>query len=452
MTAMNDFENAPPWRLLLKYSIPSIVASSVQAIYNIVDRIYIGKALGTDALAGLTLTFPIFILSIAIGVLLGNGSSSIISIRLGEKNKESAEQTLGNTFGLFGIFGIIVSVLGVIFIKPLLTLVGATEVTMPYAYNYLIWFLPFMMFDFMAMGTNGCIRSEGNPNLAMKIAVTGALINIVLDPIFLFGFNMGVKGVAIATAIARIYTAGSVIYHFTLSKNHYLKLKRVNLFPKWHIVKPMLAIGVSPFSMNLATTLVAVFTNRALLAHGNDVALGALGAIQSIFIMIETPLRGLMMAGQPIIGFNYGAKVYDRVKKTLQVSYLYSLVISSIGFFVIFIFGRFMVSLFSKGDSNLIDIGYNGLRIYMLMIPLVGLHMMSVMYFQAINKPAKAIILNLLRKVIIYLPLLAILPRYFGLNGVWGTVPVSDFLATVVALAFIYNEFKSEKMDLSLAG
>jgi len=175
---------------------------------------------------------------------------------------------------------------------------------MPYAYEYLIWFLPFMAVDFMAMGTNGCIRSEGNPHLAMKIAVTGALINIVLDPVFLFVFHMGVKGVAIATVIARIYTAGSVIWHFTLSKNHYLKLKRKNLMPKWEIVKPMLAIG-------------------------------ALGAIQSIFIMVETPLRGLMMAGQPIIGYNFGAKIYKRVKSTLKVSYLYSLIISLTGFAIV---------------------------------------------------------------------------------------------------------------------
>ena len=206
---------------------------------------------------------------------------------------------------------------------------------MPYAYEYLIWFLPFMAVDFMAMGTNGCIRSEGNPHLAMKIAVTGALINIVLDPVFLFVFHMGVKGVAIATVIARIYTAGSVIWHFTLSKNHYLKLKRKNLMPKWEIVKPMLAIGASPFTMNLATTVITVFMNRSLLMYGNNVAIGALGAIQSIFIMVETPLRGLMMAGQPIIGYNFGAKIYKRVKSTLKVSYLYSLIISLTGFAIV---------------------------------------------------------------------------------------------------------------------
>ncbi len=445
MKAIKEFETIAPWRLLLKYSIPSIVASSVHAIYNIVDRIYIGKALGTDALAGLTITFPIFILSIAIGVLLGNGSSSIISIRLGEKNKEVAEKTLGNTIGLYTILGVIVAVLGSLFIKPLLRIVGADEITMPYAYEYLVWFLPFMAFDFMAMGTNGSIRSEGNPHLAMKIAVSGALINIILDPIFLFVFHLGVKGVAIATVLARIITASCVLWHFTVSKHRYLTLRKKYLIPQWHIVKPMLAIGVSPFSMNLATTLVAVFTNRALIAHGDAVALGALGAIQSIFVMIETPLRGLMMAGQPIIGFNFGAKIYDRVKKTLKVSYLYSLVISIIGFLAVNIFGRFLVSLFSKGDSDLIEIGYSGLRIYMMMIPLVGIHMMTVMYFQAVNKPAKAIFLNLLRKVIIYLPVLMILPRLYGLTGVWATVPVADFISTVTAIGLIYFEVKSQR-------
>lgn len=283
------FTKTNPWKLLLKYSIPAIIATSVQALYNIVDRIYIGKGLGTEALAGITLTFPVFIFSIAIAVLVSNGASSIISIRLGEGKKDEAEQTLGNTFGLFVIVGFFVTTLSIIFLKPILHLVGATDATMPYAYNYLIWFLPFMTSDFLAMGTNGSIRSEGNPNLAMRIAIIGTVLNIILDPIFLFVLNLGVQGVAMATSIARLVTMSMVIYHFTKGKSRHLTLYKKYMIPKWHIFKPMLAIGISPFSMNLATTFVAVFSNRALLANGGNMAIGAFGQYK-VFLLCSKHL------------------------------------------------------------------------------------------------------------------------------------------------------------------
>ena len=445
MTLTDRFENSKIWRLLLHYSIPTIIASSVHALYNIVDRIYIGKALGTDALAGVTLTFPIFILSIALGVLVGNGSATVISIKLGEKDKKTAELALGNTIGLFIIIGLFVTFCSIFFLKPMLYTVGATAKTFPYAYKYLIWFLPFMVFDFLAMGTNGAIRSEGNPHLAMKIAITGAFLNIILDPIFLFVFKMGVQGIALATAISRITTASLVIYHFTLSKHRLLTLHLKNLIPQWQLTKRMLAIGVAPFSMNLATTFVTVFSNRALLANGGDIAIGALGAIQSVFIVIETPLRGLMMAGQPIIGYNYGAKLYGRVKETLKYAYLYSLVISCVGLSGVLIFGKSLISLFSKGDMELINIGSHGLTLFMVMIPFAGLHMMSAMYYQAVGKPKKAIFLNLLRKVFIFLPALFILPKFIGLDGVWLATPIADFTAAIVAILFIYNEIMKKR-------
>ncbi len=439
------FTKTNPWKLLLNYSIPAVIATSVQALYNIVDRIYIGKGLGTDALAGVTITFPVFILSIAIAVLVGNGSSSIISIRLGEGKKDQAEHTLGNVFGLFILAGIIVTTLGITFLKPVLTLVGATDVTMPYAYNYLIWFLPFMTTDFLAMGTNGVIRSEGNPKLAMRIAIIGTVLNIILDPIFLFVFNLGVQGVAMATSISRLVTMAMVIYHFTKGKSRHLTLYRKYLFPKWHIFKPMLAIGLSPFSMNLATTFVAIFSNRALLTHGGSMAIGAFGAIQSIFVMFETPLRGLMMGAQPVIGYNFGAKLHDRVSSLLKASYIYSLLISLTGLLLVFFFGNTLVSMFSKGDPELVKMGTSGLKIYLALIPLVGLHMMTVMYYQAIGKAKQAITLNLLRKIIIFLPALFILPNYFGLKGVWAATPIADGIACIIALAMIYYELKSWK-------
>jgi putative MATE family efflux protein len=446
------FTKTNPWKLLLSYSIPAVIASSVQALYNIVDRIYIGKALGTEALAGVTLTFPVFILSIAIAVLVGSGSAAIISIRLGEGKKDEAEHTLGNIFGLFILAGILVTTLGILFLRPILHLVGATEATMPYAYSYLIWFLPFITSDFLAMGTNGSIRSEGNPQLAMRIAVIGTVMNIILDPIFLFVFDLGVQGVAMATSLSRLVTMSMVIYHFTRGKSRHLTLYKTNMFPKWHIFKPMLAIGLSPFSMNLATTFVAIFSNRALLNHGGSMAIGAFGAIQSIFVMFETPLRGLMMGAQPVIGYNFGAKLHDRVISLLKAAYSYSLIISIVGLFSVLVLGETIVSLFSRGDPELVKMGANGLRIYLALLPLVGIHMMTVMYYQAIGKAKEAITLNLLRKVIIFLPALFIFPLYLGLDGVWLATPIADGLACLIALSMIYYELKGyNKLERVLA-
>ncbi|MBN1968664.1 MAG: MATE family efflux transporter [Candidatus Delongbacteria bacterium] len=440
-----ELEQKPIWKLLIKYSVPSIVASTIQSLYNIVDRIYIGKALGTEALAGVTLVFPIFILSIAIGVLIGSGSSATISLKLGEKKIEEAEQTLGNTFSLFMIAAVFVTIFSLFFLTPLLNLVGATEATFPYAYDYLIWFLPFIFFDFLAMGTNGCIRSEGNPNIAMLIAMSGAVLNIILDPIFLFTFNMGVSGVAMATAISRIVTSSLVFWYFTKSKRRVLTLRLRNLKISWITIKPMISIGTSPFLMNLATTLVTVLLNRVLIKNGGATALGALGAIHSIMMIIETLFFGLMMGSQPVIGYNYGAKLIPRVKEGIKFSSLYAVLVATLGLFTFYIFSDSLILVFSKNDMSLIELGSNGLRISIMMIPFTGLNMMIAMYFQAIGKPKESIIINLSRKVLIYIPALFILPTFFNLDGVWAATPTSELLGFSVVAFLLSREIK--KLD-----
>ncbi len=443
MEHLKQMETRSVWKLLLAFSIPTIIASTVHALYNIVDRIYIGKALGTDALAGVTITFPIFILSIALGVLLGTGSSAIISIRLGEKKRDKAEKTLGNTFGLFSIIGVLVSIIALTFLEPLLKIVGADAVTMPYATQYMTWFLPFMMFDFLAMGTNGCIRAEGNPRLAMVIAASGAIMNIILDPLFLFVFKWGVSGIALATGLSRLFTACWVFWHFRAGKSRHLTVHFSDLKPVWGIVKPVIIIGLAPFSMMLATSMVSVFLNRHLVEYGGVLAVGALGAIQSIFMIVETPLRSIMMAGQPIIGYNFGAGLHRRVIESIKVSFVYSLVISISGFAFIMIFPGLLISMFSKGDAALISIGSTGLKIFLSMLPFVGLHMMATMYYQAVNKPKEAILLNMLRKVIFFLPALFIFPRFLQLNGVWIATPVADLLACIIAMFMIRKSLKN---------
>ncbi len=442
MKQVDEFRSMDVTRVLLKYSIPAVISTSVQALYNIVDRIYIGKGLGTDALAGVTLTFPIFILSIAIGVLFGAGNSAVISLNLGEQKKEEAEKALGSTFFLYFLLGCAVAVGGTLFLHPLLRLVGATDVTMAYAKRYLSIFLPFMATDFMAMGTNGAIRSEGNPRLAMIIAVSGALINIVLDPLFLFVFHWGVAGVAWATVLSRIVTAGVVIFHFTLSRRRYLTLRLRFFRINGPLVMRMISIGMAPFLFNLATTFVAVFGNRALLRYGSDLALGALGAVMSLFMIIQTPIRGVQMGAQPILGYNYGARLYGRVRSILMRGYLFGLAIAFLGLAAVWLFGGSLIGLFSRGDRELIDMGRRGLDIYLAMIPLLSIQMISVIYFQSVGKAFKAVILNIGQSTLFYLLPLGLLPVRFGLDGVWAATPVSHLLGGLLGMALIIPELK----------
>lgn len=441
MSQITDFEEMPVTRVMLKYSIPAVVAASVQALYNIVDRIYIGKGLGTEALAGVTLTFPVFILSIAIGVLFGMGSSAVISLKLGEKKKDEAEEVIGTTLFLFFILGCSVAVLGIFFLEPILRLVGATEVTMPYAKSYLSIFLPFMATDFMAMGMNGTIRSEGNPQLAMIISVGGALINIILDPLFLFVFHWGVAGVAWATVLARIITAAVVILHFTLGKSRYLTFHRKDFRMNFPLARKMASIGMAP-AFNLATTFAAVFSNRALVKYGGDLAMGALGAIMSIFMIIQTPIRGVQMGSQPLIGYNYGARLYHRVRQILHRAYLSGVIIALIGLGGVFLFGGNLVSLFSRGDAALIAMGRRGLNLYLAFIPLMAVQMISVTYFQSVGKPLRAIILNMAQSTVFFLIPLWILPPCLGLDGIWWATSLSHLLGGFTGIAYIIPEMR----------
>jgi putative MATE family efflux protein len=442
MSQITDFERTPVTRVMFKYSIPAVVAASVQALYNIVDRIYIGKGLGTEALAGVTLTFPVFILSIAIGVLFGMGSSAVISLKLGEKKKDEAEAVIGTTLFLFFVLGCSVAVLGILLLEPILRLVGATDATMPYAESYLSIFLPFMATDFMAMGMNGTIRSEGNPRLAMTISVSGALINIILDPLFLFVFHWGVAGVAWATVLARIITAGVVILHFTTGKSRYLTFHWKDFRLNVSLARKMASIGMAPALFNLATTFVAVFSNRALVRYGGDRAVGALGAVMSIFMIIQTPIRGIQMGAQPLIGYNYGARLYDRVRQILHRAYLFGIIISLAGLGAAFLYGGNLVSLFSRGDDILVSMGKRGLNLYLAFIPFMAVQMITVTYFQSVNKPLRAILLNMAQSTVFYLIPLWILPQYLGLDGIWWSTSLSHLLGGILGIAYIVPEIR----------
>ena len=430
-------------KLLMKFSIPAIVGMLVNALYNVVDRIFIGHiggGVGKLALTGVTVTFPISTIIMAFGMLVGIGTAALISIKLGQRKKEEAEHILGNAFTLIIITSLMVTALGLIFLEPMLLKFGASKATLPYAKEYITIILIGVVFQNIGFGLNNTIRSEGNPRVAMFTMLIGGILNTILDPIFIFVFHMGTRGAAIATVISQAANTIWVLSYF-FSGNSVLKIRSKNLKLDRKVVKSIFAIGMSPFSMQLAASIVTIISNRSLVKYGGDLALGAMGVVMSIAMMVLMPIFGINQGSQPIIGYNYGAQKYDRVKHALKSAILAATAITTTGFIIIQLFPRQLISVFNK-DPELIAIGVHGIRVYLFMLPIVGFQIVSSNYFQAIGKAKISIFLGLSRQVIILIPLLFILPRFFGLNGVWISGPSSDAIASIITAIFLFIEIR----------
>jgi putative MATE family efflux protein len=426
-------------KLLMKFSIPAIVGMLVNALYNIVDRIFIGRV-DTLALSGVTITFPISIIIMAFGMLVGIGAAALISIRLGQQKKEAAEHILGNAFTLIIIISLIVTILGLVFLQPMLLIFGASKATLPYAKQYITIILIGTVFQSIGFGLNNIIRAEGNPRIAMFTMLIGGILNTILDPIFIFVFHMGTRGAAIATVISQIVNTIWVLYYFIGGKS-VLKICYKNLKLDMKVVKSIFAIGMSPFSMQLAASLVTIISNKSLVKYGSDVSLGAMGAIMSIAMLVLMPIFGINQGCQPIIGYNYGAKRYDRVKHALKLAILAATAITTTGFIIIQLFPEQLINIFSN-DPALIAVGAQGIRIHLFMLPVIGFQIVSSNYFQAVGKAKISIFLGLSRQVIILIPLLFILPRFFDLNGVWASSPSSDAISSILTAVFLFVEIR----------
>lgn len=433
-------------KLLMEFSIPAIIASVVFALYNIVDRIYIGQGLGAYAITGVSICFPIFTIFIAIGMLIGQGGGSLVSIKLGEGKKDEAEKILTNVFVLFTVASIIIMAVSITFLDNLLIIFGATSNTIMYAREYMSIINYLVFFQFVAMGMNNMIRAEGNAKMAMKTMLLGAIINIILDPIFIFYFNWGIKGAALATAFANLISAIWVFHYFTKG-NSSMKLKMEHIIPDMEIVKKIIKIGVSPFSLQITTSLVAVIANKALLNYGGDLAIGAMGIINSIMMIMVMVIAGINAGAQPIMGFNYGAKRYDRVKEALKLAIISSMILAGLLFISIFLNAELFIKMFNKESEELTRIGANGIKIFMSMIVLNAFYTIGANYFQAINQAMKSVVLNLGRQLVLFIPLLIILPKYFGLNGVWLSVPISDFIIAIVTFFMLNESMKKMKLQ-----
>ncbi len=428
-------------RLMLKYFIPAFVGVFVNALYNIVDRIFIGQGVGAMALSGISVIFPVMLIMMAFGMLIGIGAGVLVSINMGRRDIGKAERVLGNSFMLMILVSGLISLIGFLIKDPMLRSFGATPETIEYANDYLDIILVGVIFQVVGFSLNNVIRSEGNARIAMYSMLLSAGTNIILDPIFIFVFDLGVKGAAYATIISMILLSVWVLIHFR-SNRSVVKIRPQYFKLESSIVKEILLIGMAPFFMQIANSVVQGMLNTKLIKFGGDLAVGAMGIVNSVVTLIIMSIVAINMASQPIIGFNYGAEDTRRVKDTLRIAMIAATIISVGAFAFVEAIPDVIVRLFNAEDPELLQIGSEGLRLALLALPLVGFQVVVGNFFQSVGKAKIATLLTLLRQVIVLIPLIYILPNFYGLPGIWISLPISDVCSAMVVTFFITREWR----------
>ena len=431
--------------LLLKYSVPAILAMMVTSLYNTVDRAFIGsiKDVGALAISGLGVTMPLFTILGAFCVGIAIGGSTNISIKLGEGNKDEAEKILGSTFALELVVGIIMVLIGLFFLDNILYMFGASNDTIKYARDYMSVIFAGAWFNLPGFALNSAIRAEGNPNLAAKMMIITCILNLILDPLFIFGFDMGIKGAALGTVICQLVTFLWSAHYFILGKSN-LKLKVKNIKLKRNLLKIIVVIALTPFFMELAAGSIHLVTNRVLKIYGGDLAIGAMTAVTSISLLFLMPVFGLSQGMQTIIAYNHGAKEYERTKKTLLLAILVSIIILTIGLIAIKLFPELFVGIFTN-DAILMRLAVDGINKYILTLPTIGISILGAMYFQSTGNAKISMFLSLLRQVIILIPVIILVPKLYGLNGVWISQPIADIGSMIIIGLFLLREFRKTK-------
>lgn len=442
MKNIDELREAHVGRLMLKYFIPAFIGVFVNALYNIVDRIFIGQGVGAEALSGISVIFPVMLIMMGFGMLIGIGTGVYVSINLGKNKLERAEKTLGTGFMLMMIVSVIIMIVTYALKVPILRSFGSTEVTFQYANDYLDIVLGGVAFMVIGFSLNNVIRSEGNARVAMTSMILSSVVNIILDPIFIFWLDMGVKGAAYATVISMFVLMLWVLHHFLKSKKAVIKLRRKNIGVDWEISLEILAIGMAPFSMQIAGSFVQGLLNKKLIDFGGDLAVGAMGIINSVATLFIMTIVALNMASQPIIGFNYGAKSVDRIKQTLRISLIAATLIAIVSFVVLEAFPGIIVKVFNSDSPVLFEIATRGLRLVILAFPIVGFQVVASNFFQAIGKAGLSIFATLFRQVIGLIPLIYILPTYMGIDGIWLSYPVADTLSAIVVGFLLWREWQ----------
>lgn len=437
---LHELEFTPVKELVMRYFWPSFIGVMANTLYNIVDRIFIGQAIGAEALSGVTAVFPVMMIMTAFGMLIGLGSSVQLSISLGQKNMDKAKSVLGNAVIMVFVISLLVTGVGYMIKDPMLRLFGATDTTIGYASDYINIILWGVVFHEFGFSINALIRAEGNAKAAMYSMLISAGINIPLDALFIIKLDMGVKGAALATIFSMITLCIWVLAHFR-SKRCLVPLQSRFLKVNKNILLPIIAIGISPFLMQVAHSVVQALFNLKLISHSGDLAVGAMGIINSVIVLISTSVMALNMSSQPIIGFNYGAHNYARVKQTLKFGLVLATIICFFSWVLVQLFPETIIRGFNN-DPKLIQIGVMGMRMFTLMLPIIGFQMVLGNYFQSVGKAKTAIIISLLRQVIVLIPMVIILPHFFGINGIWLSSPISDFISAFVAAYFLFHEWK----------
>ncbi len=445
-----ELEHEKPGKLMLKYFLPAFASMMANALYNVVDRIYIGQGVDALALSGLTVVFPLMIIIMAFGMLVGAGSAVRISLSLGEKDFNRASRILGNGFFLGTVIGLSLMVIGFLVRDPVLRIFGASPETLRYASDYFSIILIGTPMATVGFSMNNVIRAEGNPRIAMYSIFISAGLNAILDPIFIFGLDMGVKGAAIATVISQAVLAVWVVLHFRSTRS-VIRLTLANFRPDSYIIKYIISIGFAPFAMNLASSIVWGVMNSRFIKFGGDISVAALGIVNSATMMLVISIIAINMAVQPIVGFNYGAGLFCRVKETMLKAIKYATLIATGGWLICMLAPGIIVSVFNSDSQELREAGTLGLRIYCAVLPVVGFQIIASNYFQAIGKAKLATFLSLLRQIIVLLPLIFILPRFWGAAGVWIANPISDFVAAVVSFLFFRREIAKLNCDMPVA-
>jgi putative MATE family efflux protein len=431
-------------KLLAQYSLPAIIGMVITSLYHIVDSIFIGHGIGAAALSGMAVTFPIMNILIAFSTLVGVGGATLTSIRLGEKDEEDARSILGHVAVVNSVNGIVLGVVSLIFLDPILKTFGASETLLPYARDFLSVYMMGVPVGYVFIGLNNIMRVTGYPRKAMLSSFLTVAVNVLLAPLFIFVLGWGMKGVALATVLSQLTGLIWVLIHF-FDKRSFIRfdVKRFRLSSR--TVLNMMAIGVSPFLMNLTASLVVSIINFGLMKHGGDLAVGAYGIINRINYLFGMIVIGLTMGMQPIVGYNYGARQLDRSFKALRYTIVAGTVIMIFGLLCSQIFPHLIMGMFTS-DSELLDIAIRGLRITTIFFPVIAVQMVISNFFQSVGKAKIAIFLSLTRQLIFLIPLLLLLPGYFGVDGVFMSMPAADmisFFVTVLTFAYQYRGMRA---------
>ena len=442
-------------KLLLRLSTPVIIGMLVQALYNIIDTFFVARAYGAEsveAIGGLSIAFPVQMMIMAVGILLGTGGASIISRALGSKEIEKAEKTLGNVFTLNLIVSILIGIPCLFYLDPILQLFGATPGILPYARQYLQIIIAGGIVFVFGVSVQNIVRAQGNTRLAMNAMLMGVGLNFILAPILIFGFGMGVQGAAIATVLSQGLASAWLLLYCINGKGA-VKFRSETLKPDLNIIKEIGAIGLGSFVMDSASNVMMIFVYNALAIYGGDAAIAVFGIIIKIISFIFLPLLGMAFGLQPIVGYNYGAKKYERISEAVKLTLVATTVFGIFGLLVMSLFKEQLLGLFSA-DPEYMEMGKTALTIMLLGTPLIGMNVVTSTLFQALGKARPAFILSISRQLLFLIPLIIVLPGLYGLTGVWVAFPVADFLAFMLSgllLFWIYRVFKRSEASSKIS-